>query len=128
MIEHQQQIAAAHDWIAKQWPARPRFGIVLGTGAGVVADEIEAEVTLPYGDIPGFPHSTAIGHKGQLVCGSLAGQPIVAMQGRFHLYEGYDVDRATLAIDVMRAMGVETLFVSNASAASTRNSTAAKSC
>ena len=115
MTELQQLIKTAHDWIANQWPKLPRFGIVLGTGAGIVADEIEAEETFPYGDIPGFPHSTAIGHKGQLVCGSLAGQPIVAMQGRFHLYEGYEVDRATLAIDVMHAMGVETLFISNAS-------------
>ena len=100
--------------IASRWKGRPRFGIVLGTGAGVVAEQIEAQATLPYGSIANFPVSTAIGHKGNLVCGTLDGHEVVAMQGRFHLYEGYDVDLATLPIHVMRAMGVEVLFVSNA--------------
>lgn len=100
--------------ISDRWQGKPRFGIVLGTGAGIVADHIQAEATLPYGSIANFPVSTATGHKGNLVCGTLDGHPVVAMQGRFHLYEGYDVDAATLPIHVMRQLGVEVLFVSNA--------------
>lgn len=100
--------------IAQHWNRRPRFGIVLGTGAGIVADHISAEATLPYGSIANFPVSTATGHRGNLVCGSLDGHAVVAMQGRFHLYEGYDVDLATLPIHVMQALGVEVLFISNA--------------
>lgn len=107
-------ISEAHDSIAAHWSERPRFGIVLGTGAGIVAEQIQADATLPYASIANFPVSTATGHKGNLVCGTLDGHKVVAMQGRFHLYEGYDVDRATLPIQVMRAMGVEVLFVSNA--------------
>lgn len=80
----------------------------------MVADNIQADATLPYGSIENFPVSTATGHKGNLVCGTLDGFEVVAMQGRFHLYEGYDIDRATLPIHVMHAMGVEVLFVSNA--------------
>lgn len=100
--------------IASRWNGKPRFGIVLGTGAGIVADNIQAQATLPYGSIANFPVSTATGHKGNLVCGMLDGHDVVAMQGRFHLFEGYDVDLATLPIHVMHAMGVEVLFVSNA--------------
>ena len=100
--------------IAGRWSGKPRFGIILGTGAGIVADSIEAQATLPYGSIDNFPVSTATGHKGNLVCGTLDGHEVVAMQGRFHLYEGYDVDSATLPVHVMKAMGVEVLFVSNA--------------
>lgn len=100
--------------IADRWQGSPRFGIVLGTGAGIVADSIEAQATLPYGSIANFPVSTATGHKGNLVCGTLDGHEVVAMQGRFHLFEGYDVDAATLPIHAMREMGVEVLFVSNA--------------
>lgn len=107
-------IAQAIDSIAEHWAGRPRFGIVLGTGAGIVAEHIKAEATIPYGSIANFPVSTATGHKGNLVCGTLDGIEVVAMQGRFHLYEGYDVDRATLPIHVMHSLGVEVLFVSNA--------------
>jgi purine-nucleoside phosphorylase len=107
-------IAESVESIASRWDGSPRFGIVLGTGAGIVADHIQAQATLPYGSIVNFPVSTATGHKGNLVCGTLDGHSVVAMQGRFHLYEGYDVDRATLPIHVMHAMGIEVLFVSNA--------------
>jgi len=109
------QISAAAQFIAQRYTASPRFGIILGTGAGMVAEEIEIELTIPYGEIPHFPRSTAMGHAGQFVCGRLAGQSIIAMQGRFHLYEGYHVDLATLPVHVMHALGVQTLFVSNAS-------------
>ena len=109
------QILAATNFVRERWSASPRFGIILGTGAGQLAEEINAELTIPYGEIPHFPHSTALGHKGQLVCGKLAGADVVAMEGRFHLYEGYPVDQATLAVHVMHQLGVEVLFVSNAS-------------
>ena len=92
-----------------------KHAIILGTGAGVLAEQIDIDLTIDYGDIPNFPKSTALGHKGQLVCGRLAEQPVIAMQGRFHLYEGYDVDQATLPIHVMHHLGIDTLFVSNAS-------------
>lgn len=107
-----QQVAEV---IQQQWKARPRFGIVLGTGAGELADDIHANEIFPYESLPHFPSSTALGHKGQLVCGQLDGIDIVAMQGRFHLYEGYPVDQATLPIRVMQKLGIEVLFVSNAS-------------
>jgi len=112
--EFETLIAQSVESIASRWDGKPRFGIVLGTGAGIVADNIRAQATLPYESIANFPVSTATGHKGNLVCGTLDGLSVVAMQGRFHLYEGYDVDHATLPIHVMHAMGVEVLFVSNA--------------
>lgn len=101
--------------IRQRWDRSPRYGIILGTGAGDLADEIDAEEKINYGELPHFPTSTAMGHKGQFVCGQLMGVDVIAMQGRFHLYEGYPVDQATLPIHVMRELGVEILFVSNAS-------------
>ena len=104
----------AHRFIASRWDKRPKFGIILGTGAGEIANAIVAEKEIPYPEVPHLPESTAIGHKGQFVCGTLAGEPVIAMQGRFHLYEGYPVDQATLPVHVMAAMGVTDLFISNA--------------
>ena len=101
--------------LQKIWDVRPRFGIILGTGAGELAEEIQTEQTIAYQELSHFPASTAIGHKGQFVCGKLDGIHVIAMQGRFHLYEGYPVDQATLPIRVMHQMGVQVLFVSNAS-------------
>jgi len=109
------QTQDAAEFVRKRWNKTPRFGIILGTGAGKLAEEIDAESTIPYVDIPHFPRSTATGHKGRLICGQLAGADVVAMDGRFHLYEGYPVDQATLPIHVMHQLGVEILFVSNAS-------------
>ncbi len=109
-----QQADHATEFLRSKWSAQPRFGIVLGTGSGSLAEKINVEHQSRYEEIPNFPSSTAIGHAGQLICGTLAGQSIVAMQGRFHLYEGYDVDQATLPIHVMQRLGVEILFVSNA--------------
>ncbi len=111
---YSQQVSESVESIAKHWDRKPRFGIVLGTGAGNIADQIDAQATVPYGSIAHFPTSTATGHKGNLVCGELAGELVIAMQGRFHLYEGYSFDAATLPIHVMQRMGVEVLFVSNA--------------
>ena len=109
------QIETATRFVRSRWDRSPRFGIILGTGAGELAEAIQAEEKIFYSDVPHFPVSTAIGHKGQFVCGTLAGADVIAMQGRFHLYEGYLVDQATLPVHLMHAMGVEVLFVSNAS-------------
>jgi len=108
------QTIDAHRFLASLWDVAPTVGIILGTGSGEIADSIKADVKIPYADVPHFPTSTAIGHKGQFVCGRLGKANVIAMQGRFHLYEGYDVDLATLPVHVMAAMGVRQLFISNA--------------
>jgi purine-nucleoside phosphorylase len=92
----------------------PRVGVVLGTGLGALAREIEAEASIPYPEIPHFPRSTVESHKGQLVCGKLAGQSLIAMEGRFHLYEGYSPWQVTFPIRVMKELGCRLLIVSNA--------------
>jgi len=92
----------------------PEIGIVLGSGLGGLADKVEDALVIPYGEIPEFPVSTAIGHKGNLIFGKLGGKNVVAMQGRFHFYEGYDMATSTIGIRVMAKLGVNTLFVSNA--------------
>ncbi|MFW5696585.1 MAG: purine-nucleoside phosphorylase [Phototrophicaceae bacterium] len=93
---------------------QPRLGLVLGSGLGGLADEIEDAVRVPYGDIPGWPVSTVHGHSGQLVLGTLEGQPVIAQQGRAHFYEGYTLDQVTFPIRVMRKLGVEILVLTNA--------------
>lgn len=112
-----------HDWdhvheatraVRARWHGTPRVGIVLGTGLGALAQEIAAEATIPYPELPHFPHSTVQTHRGQLVCGTLAGQTVVAMEGRFHLYEGYSAAQVTFPIRVMKELGCRYLFVSNA--------------
>ena len=92
----------------------PKVGIVLGSGLGRLSDQILDPVTIPYKDVPGFPVSTAIGHKGNFIVGTLSGKTVIAMQGRIHYYEGYDMDTVTLPIRVMKVLGIEYLFVSNA--------------
>lgn len=95
----------------------PVVGIVLGSGLGKLAERIENSTVIPYAEIPDFPRSTAIGHKGNFIFGSLGGKPVVAMQGRFHYYEGYPMDLVTIGIRVMKLLGIEYLFVSNAAGA-----------
>jgi purine-nucleoside phosphorylase len=109
--EHVQQ---ASRMVRSHWSGQPRVGLVLGTGLGALAREIEAEATIPYPEIPFFPRSTVESHKGQLVCGNLAGQSVIAMEGRFHLYEGYSPWQVTFPIRVMRELGCQLLIVSNA--------------
>ena len=92
----------------------PEVGIILGSGLGKLGDAIEAEAVIPYAKIPNFVKSTAIGHKGNFIFGKLAGKYVCAMQGRFHFYEGYAMDQVTLPVRVMAALGIKTLFVSNA--------------
>ena len=93
---------------------KPEVGIILGSGLGKLAEAIETEAVIPYSKIPNFEKSTAIGHKGNLIFGRLAGKLVCAMQGRFHFYEGYSMEQVTLPVRVLAALGVKTLFVSNA--------------
>lgn len=92
----------------------PEVGIVLGSGLGSLANEITDALVIPYSEIPGFPESTAIGHKGNLILGKLANINVIAMQGRFHHYEGYKMELVTLPIRIMKLLGIKALFVSNA--------------
>jgi purine-nucleoside phosphorylase len=108
------RIASAAAAVRQRTSSAPKIGIILGTGLGGLARDITVETRIPYGDIPGFPLSTVESHAGQLLVGTLGGKQIIAMQGRFHRYEGYDLQQVTFPVRVMRALGVETLIVSNA--------------
>jgi len=108
------QIQEATAAVRAKWAGKPTVGIILGTGLGKLTEEIADATTIHYGDIPHFPTSTAPSHKGQLVCGSLAGKSVVAMEGRFHFYEGYSLQQITLPVRVMKALGCGVLIVSNA--------------
>ena len=114
MLDQYDQIQQAAQAIQARWPGKPRVGIILGTGLGGLAQDIDADVALPYGDIPHFPKSTVMSHAGQLVCGRLAGKAVVAMEGRVHFYEGHSLKAITLPVRVMKALGCEVLVVSNA--------------
>ena len=109
-----EQIQEAKKIIRSRWQGKPRVGIILGTGLGGLAEEIKAEAVFPYGEIPHFPVSTAPGHASRLVCGQLAGKTVMAMEGRFHFYEGCSLKQITFPVRVMRALGCEVLIVSNA--------------
>ena len=107
-------IDAAVAAIHRRWDGPAKTAVILGTGLGDLADEMTAEAIIPYRDIPGFPRSTALAHKGRLVCGRQDGAPVVMMQGRCHLYEGYSLAEITLPARVLVALGVRTLIVTNA--------------
>src|SRR5690606_33197633 len=109
-----ERIAATAAVVRAAWPERPEAALILGTGLGMIAGEIDVDVTIDYSDLPGFPLSTVESHAGRLLCGRLAGVRVVAMQGRAHRYEGYTLQRVTFPVRVMRALGAETLLVSNA--------------
>ena len=110
-----ERIKTAAEYIAQKLGGRkPVVGIVLGSGLGKLAEAIEDKTIIPYREIPGFPVSTAVGHKGNFIAGMLGGRFVVAMQGRFHYYEGYTMDLVTLPIRVMKVLGISYLFVSNA--------------
>ena len=118
MDQRLQTIKQCADFLKEKTGGRmPLAGIVLGSGLGKLAERIEDPTVIPYGDIPGFPVSTAIGHKGNFIIGTLGGKTVIAMQGRFHYYEGYSMDMVTLGIRVMKSLGIEYLFVSNAAGA-----------
>ncbi len=109
------QIQEAVAYIKSKITTKPTVGIILGSGIGDLANEIEAEIKIPYNEIPNFPVSTVKGHLGQLIFGKLNGVQVVAMHGRFHYYEGYNMQEVTLPIRVMKLLGISNLFVSNAS-------------
>ena len=110
-----EKIHTAADYVTDVLAGRkPEIGIVLGSGLGKLADQIIDPFIIPYKEIPGFPVSTAIGHKGNFIIGTLGGKCIIAMQGRIHYYEGYGMDLVVLPIRVMMTVGIQKLFVSNA--------------
>lgn len=107
-------IEEAAAYIAERTNLRPEVGLILGSGLGVIGDDMEQAVTIPYEEIPHFPVSTVEGHAGELVIGKLQGRPVALMRGRFHMYEGYEPERTALPVRVMKALGIRTLFVTNA--------------
>lgn len=109
-----ERIEAAAAVVRERFARVPEVGIVLGTGLGALARAIEVEASVEYADIPGFPLSTVESHAGRLLCGTLGGRRVVAMQGRFHRYEGYSLQQVTFPVRVLRALGADTLVVSNA--------------
>jgi purine-nucleoside phosphorylase len=109
-----EQIEAARAAIQQKWSGLPRVGLILGTGLGKLATQIQNRVVIPYTEIPNFPESTVESHAGQLVCGELQKVPVAVMEGRFHYYEGYSMQEVTFPVRVMKALGVEILIVTNA--------------
>jgi purine-nucleoside phosphorylase len=108
------RVQTAADTVRGRTTLAPQVGIILGTGLGGLADEISIDAAVPYAEIPGFPLSTVETHAGKLLLGRLRGRPVVAMQGRFHRYEGYDLQQVTFPVRVLHALGARTLVVSNA--------------
>lgn len=111
LLEIQQTI----EYIRKITSTQPEIGVILGSGLGGFSSQIDVEKEIPYSDIPNFPVSTVAGHQGKLVVGTVAGRKIIAMQGRFHFYEGYSLKQITFPIRVMKFLGVKLLILSNAS-------------
>jgi purine-nucleoside phosphorylase len=109
-----ERVQRAADVVRARWSVRPDVAIILGTGLGALGDAIEGRTDVAYPAIPDFPVSTVESHAGRLICGTLAGKRVVAMQGRFHRYEGYTLQQVTFPVRVLRALGADTLIVSNA--------------
>lgn len=110
-----EQVQETVNYIKAKTGFTPEYGVILGSGLGSFTDDIQIEFTLPYTEIPNFPVSTVQGHKGALVFGTIGSKKVVAMQGRFHFYEGYDMKQVTFPVRVMKYLGVTKLIVSNAS-------------
>lgn len=115
MIDIPTQTADAVGAVRGRWQRTPRVGIILGTGLGGFVKQVRTEAVITYETIPHFPRATALGHRGQFVCGTIDGLGVVTMEGRFHLYEGYSAQQITLPVRVMKALGIELLIISNAS-------------
>ena len=109
-----ERISEAADTLRTRCDVRPRVGLVLGTGLGGLAAKIDAAATVPYAEVPHFPTSTSPSHAGRLVIGDLCGVPVAALEGRFHSYEGYTLADVTFPVRVLKALGVDTLVVTNA--------------
>ena len=114
MLDLYDKIQEAVALIRSRWDQAPKAGIVLGTGLGPLVERIDVAAEIDYQEIPHFPRSTAVSHKGTLVCGTLDGLPVVAMEGRVHMYEGYPLKEVTLPIRVIQALGADLLVCSNA--------------
>ncbi len=104
----------AVNYIQGKYKSTPQFGVILGTGLGRLVQDIDITCTIDYKDIPHFPVSTVESHSGKLICGKIAGKNVVVMQGRFHYYEGYSAKEITFPVRVMKLLGIERLFISNA--------------
>jgi purine-nucleoside phosphorylase len=109
-----EQVEAASQALHQRVTLTPRVGIILGSGLNALADELEQPTTIPYGEIPGFATTSIVGHRGELAFGLLEGQPVAAMRGRFHFYEGHSMQQVTLPVRVLRALGCTVLIVTNA--------------
>lgn len=109
-----EKINKAADYLREQGITSPKVGLILGSGLGELADEAENAISVAYVNIPGFPVSTVAGHAGQLVYGTLGDKEVLAMQGRFHYYEGYSLQEVTFPVRVMKALGIHSLVVTNA--------------
>src|SRR5262245_32115978 len=109
-----EQVERAAAVVRARFAGKPDAAVILGTGLGALASRIDVEASIDYTDIPGFPLSTVESHAGRLLCGTLAGKTVAAMQGRFHRYEGYSLAQVTFPVRVLRALGAGTLVVSNA--------------
>jgi purine-nucleoside phosphorylase len=114
MLELFDQIQETRQAIQARWKGKPRVGIILGTGLGGLAEEIQAEARFAYAELPHFPVSSVQSHAGRLVCGNLSGKSVMAMEGRIHAYEGYSLQQITFPVRVMKALGCEVLIVTNA--------------
>ncbi|MBG6110656.1 purine-nucleoside phosphorylase [Flavobacterium sp. CG_9.10] len=110
-----EQVQETVSYIKERIDFTPEYGVILGSGLGSFTDEMKVEYTLPYNEIPNFPVSTVLGHKGALVFGTIGKKKVVAMQGRFHFYEGYSMTEVTFPVRVMKFLGIDKLVVSNAS-------------
>jgi purine-nucleoside phosphorylase len=116
-----QQILQASNYLQQRFSAPIESGIILGSGLGNLVTEIDIETIIPYQEIPGFPISTVAGHNGQLIYGMLGNKRVLAMQGRFHYYEGYNMKQVTFPVRVMKALGIKNLFISNAAGGMNEN-------
>lgn len=114
MEDLRQKIEEAHQFLSGKTNIKPKIGIILGTGLGALAEEIDTETVVSYDQIPHFPVSTVESHHGRLIFGHIGKKPVVAMQGRFHYYEGYSMQQITFPVRVMKSMGADTVLVSNA--------------
>ena len=109
-----EQVQQSVQYLQARMPSRPSIGIILGSGLGALVDDMTDCFTIPYAEIPHFPRSTVAGHAGNLVLGKLGNQTVLAMQGRFHYYEGFSMKELTYPVYVLRGLGIETLLVTNA--------------
>lgn len=121
MFKYEDYLKSAEFIKQKIGDKNPKIAVILGSGLGVLSDEIENKIVISYKDIPNFPVSTVEGHAGELVIGEISGKEVIAMNGRFHYYEGYDLKEATFPIRVFKLLGIETLIITNAAGGVNKN-------